>query len=72
MLFDGESALASRHVQKQIQQRFNLKVYAQPYYKRNLAERFVKEFKLRIAVLLELEGELCTLIVLVFSYNLFV
>jgi len=56
LLFDGESALASKHVQKQIRQQLGINVIAQPHFKRNMAERAIRELKLRTAIALDLEG----------------
>jgi hypothetical protein len=55
LLFDGETALRSKNVQNELFKKLNLKVHAEPYYKRNMAERAIKEIKLRIALLLDIE-----------------
>jgi hypothetical protein len=56
LLFDGESALRSKKIQNEIFQKHKLKIHAEPYYKRNMAERAIKEIKLRMSLLLDLEG----------------
>jgi hypothetical protein len=56
LLFDGESGLRSKNIQNEIFKKYKLKIHAEPYYKRNMAERSVKEIKLRMALLLNLEG----------------
>lgn len=56
LLFDGESGLKSKKAQQEIYAKFQIKVHAQPYFKRNTVERFVKEIKLRSAILCELKG----------------
>lgn len=58
LLFDGESGLASKEAQNKIANKYNIKVRAEPHYKRNMAERCIRELKLRTALLLELEGKL--------------
>ena len=62
VLFDGESALANVKAKNEILKRLNIQIYANPSFKRALAERFVKEFKLRMALHLDLKGRLqeCT------------
>jgi hypothetical protein len=55
LLFDGETALRSKKVQHEILKKCNIKIHAEPYYKRNMAERAIKEVKLRIALLLDIE-----------------
>jgi hypothetical protein len=55
LLFDGETALRSKKVQNEIFKKCNLKIHAEPYYKRNMAERAIKEIKLRMALLLDME-----------------
>ena len=57
LLFDGESGLRSKTAQQQIFDKYQIKVHAEPYFKRNLAERAIKECKLRMAILLDLEGK---------------
>ena len=56
-LFDGESALRSAKVKKQIYTTLNIKIHAQPFYKRNMAERAIKEIKLRMAMHLDFQGK---------------
>jgi len=49
--------LASVKTQKEIFQKCNqLKVYANASFKRNMAERAVKELKIRLSIKLDLEG----------------
>jgi hypothetical protein len=55
LLFDGETALRSKKVQNEIFKKCNLKIHAEPYYKRNMAERAIKEIKLRMALLLDIK-----------------
>jgi len=50
LLFDGEMGLQSKKAQTEIQKRFGLEVYAQPGFKRLLAERAIREVKLRTAI----------------------
>lgn len=57
LLFDGESGLRSKKAQTIIFDKFNIKVHAEPFYKRNMAERAIREIKLRMAILLDLEQE---------------
>ena len=57
LLFDGESALKSKQVQAQIRKRFNIKIHAEPYWKRSFAERAILEVKLRMAIHLDMEGK---------------
>jgi len=47
----------SKTTQAELQNRFNLTVYAQAQFKRPLAERAVKEIKLRLAIALDLAGK---------------
>ncbi len=54
LLFDGESGLRSK-AQNIIADKFNIKVHAEAFYKRNMAERTICEIKLRMAILLDLE-----------------
>lgn len=56
LLFDGESGLRSKKNQKQIYNEFKIKIHAEPFFKRNMAERAIKEIKLRMAILLDNEG----------------
>ena len=48
--------LQSKKAQTEIQKRFRLEVYAQPGFKRLLAERAIREVKLRTAICLQLKG----------------
>lgn len=57
ILFDGESSLRSKSVQKIIFTNYGIKIHAEPFYKRNIAERAVKEIKLRMALLLDSIGK---------------
>ena len=56
LLFDGESALKGKAAQNKIFEALNLKVDAQPYFKRSLAERGILELKLRMAIHLNFLG----------------
>ena len=56
LLFDGESALRSKTVQREIFDKLNIKIHAQAFWKRAMAERAIKEVKLRMAIRLDLEG----------------
>ena len=47
LLFDGESALRSPAVQKEILSKLKIKIHAEPYWKRSMAERAIGEIKLR-------------------------
>ena len=55
-MFDGESALRSKNAQREIRQQCGLKIHAEPHYKRNMAERAVKEVKLRLAIVMDLDN----------------
>jgi hypothetical protein len=57
LLFDGESGIRSAKAQKQIYKELNIKVHAEPFYKRNMAERAIKEIKLRMAIHLDFQGK---------------
>lgn len=57
LLFDGESGLKSKKTQQEIFEKCQIKVHAEPFYKRNLVERFIREVKLRTAILCELKGK---------------
>lgn len=50
ILFDGESSLRSKQAQKIIKTQLNVTVFADPYFKRLMAERAVREVKVRMAV----------------------
>jgi hypothetical protein len=56
LLFDGESALRSPAVQKEIQNKLKIKIHADPYWKRSMAERAIGEIKLRTAIHLDFHG----------------
>jgi hypothetical protein len=72
LLFDGEPGLASVKTQKEIFQKCNqLKVYANASFKRNMAERAVKELKIRLSIKLDLEGTALLLLLLVPKITLF-
>jgi len=55
-LFDGESALKSHKAKHLVQQKYNIQLLAVAKYKRNLAERYVREIKLRTSLALDNEG----------------
>jgi hypothetical protein len=56
VLFDGESGLRSAQAQKKIRDTYGLKIWAQAFFKRNMAERAIKEVKLRTAIMLHDQG----------------
>jgi predicted acetyltransferase len=56
LLFDGESALRSPAVQKEIQNKLKIKIHADPYWKRSMAERAIGEIKLRTQIHLYFHG----------------
>jgi hypothetical protein len=56
LLFDGESGLTSESAQRQLFSLYGIKLHAEAGYKRMLAERAVREIKIRTAILLELQG----------------
>lgn len=56
-MFDGESGLRSKKTQNEIYAQHRIKIHAEPFYKRNMAERAIKEIKLRTAIFCELEGK---------------
>jgi predicted acetyltransferase len=58
LLFDGESALRSAAAQRDIQNKLQIKVHAEPYWKRSLAERAIGEIKLRMAIHLDYNGKI--------------
>lgn len=53
LLFDGESSLRSKINQQTIKAKLNIDCYADPYFKRSMAERSVREFKTRMTIQLE-------------------
>lgn len=57
ILFDGESGLRSKNVQTFILTNYGVKIHAEAFFKRNMAERAVKEIKLRMALLLDSKGK---------------
>ena len=57
LLFDGESAIASAKVAQLVSEKYGIKLLAQPRFKRMLAERMIREVKLRVSLALELEGK---------------
>lgn len=59
LLFDGESALRSQTVQRDIKNKLKVKIHAEPLWKRSMAERAIREIKLRMAVRLDFEGKFC-------------
>jgi hypothetical protein len=57
LLFDGESGLRSKKAQNIISDKFNIKIHAEAFYKRNMAERAIREIKLRMAIYLDIEQQ---------------
>ena len=57
LLFDGESGLRSKKTQSIIADKYNITVHAESFFKRNMAERAIKEVKLRMAIQLDLEDQ---------------
>jgi hypothetical protein len=57
LLFDGESGLRSKKSRSIIADKYNITVHAEAFYKRNMAERAIKEIKLRMAIQLDLEEQ---------------
>jgi hypothetical protein len=43
-------------VQRDILEKLNIKIHAEPFWKRAMAERAIREIKLRMAVCLDLKG----------------
>ena len=58
VLFDGETALRSAKTRAILEQNLNIKVHAEPFYKRSYAERGVAEFKKKMKLKLELTGNI--------------
>ena len=56
-MFDGETSLRSTAVQARIKKELNINVQAKAFYKRNLAERAIREIKLRMALLLSFKQQ---------------
>jgi hypothetical protein len=54
--FDGESSLRSVRTQDIVLKRFGVRIQARSGYKQLLAERMIKEVKLRVSVALHLQG----------------
>lgn len=53
LLFDGESSLRSKINQQIIKNQLNIDCFADPYFKRTMAERSVREFKTRMSIRLD-------------------
>jgi hypothetical protein len=53
LLFDGETSLRSKVNQKIIKEKLSIDCFADPYFKRSMAERSVREFKTRMSIYLE-------------------
>lgn len=49
--------MKSKKAQQEIYEKFQIRVHAEPFYKRVYAERYIKEIKLRSAILCELKGK---------------
>lgn len=56
LLFDGEPGLRSKKAQQEIFEKFNIKIFADPFFKRNFAERAIREIKLRMGLYCNLKG----------------
>ena len=56
ILFDGESSLNTSTARKLLRQKYNVEIKADPGFKRTMAERSVKEIKLRTSICLDLQG----------------
>jgi hypothetical protein len=57
ILFDGEAGLSSTKSQKEIFDRFGVRVYADAGRHRYMAERAIKEIKIRLSIALDMNGE---------------
>lgn len=57
MLFDGETSLKSPASQARVLKIFGIKVKAEPGFKRQSAERYIREIKVRTRVALDLAGK---------------
>ena len=57
LLFDGESGLNTQTARKIAADTYGIKLHAEAGFKRNLAERAVREIKLRTAIQLDLNGK---------------
>jgi hypothetical protein len=55
-LFDGEQSLKTKASQDRVYEKFEIHVRATPGFKRQSAERYVREYKLRTTLALEDEG----------------
>lgn len=53
MLFDGETSLNSSKAKNVLKSQYGLQLYVEARYKRVLAERFIREVKLRSAIALD-------------------
>ena len=58
LLFDGESALRSPTVQRDILNKLKIKIHAEPFWKRSMAERAIGEIKIRMAIHLGFKGKI--------------
>jgi hypothetical protein len=56
LLFDGETALRSKAIQQDILNKLQIKIHAEPYWKRSMAERAIGEIKTRMAIRLKFQG----------------
>jgi hypothetical protein len=57
LLFDGETSLKGARNQKIIQKETGIDVMANPFYKRSLAEIFIKSLKFKMSILLRDKGK---------------
>lgn len=57
LLFDGETALRSKTVQQQIMQQCGVQTHAEAGFRRNQAERAIKEVKIRMTVYCQSRGK---------------
>ena len=57
LLFDGESGLRSKKTQSIIADKYNITVHAESFFKRNMAERAIREIKLRMAIFLDIQQQ---------------
>ena len=60
LLFDGESALRSPTAQRDILNKLKIKIHAEPFWKRSMAERAIGEIKIRMAIHLNFKGKILT------------
>lgn len=56
ILFDGEAALRSQKAKDEIYNTLGILVRADVFFKRSMAERLVREIKLRMSIHLDFEG----------------